>query len=59
MTVFYGAIGSWFREALLHPGKKAQKKIEINPATGLPVVRRRGGVGGIDVAGNVYGVSNE
>jgi len=59
MTVFFGAIGSWFREALLRPGKKAQKKIEINPATGLPVVGRRGGVGGIDVAGNVYGVSDE
>lgn len=59
MTVFYGAIGAWFSEGLLRPGKKAQKKIEINPATGLPVVGRRGGVGGIDVAGNVYGVSSD
>jgi hypothetical protein len=59
MAVFFGVVCTWFREALLRTEKKAPKKIEINPATGLPVVGRRGRVGGIDVAGNVYGVSDE
>jgi len=58
-TAFFGAMGSWFREACLRPEKKAPKKNEINPATGLPIVGKRGGVGSIDVAGNVYGVSDE
>jgi hypothetical protein len=53
MTVFYGAIGSWFREALLHPDTDPLKIGEINPATGLPMEN------GVDVAGNVYGAGDD
>lgn len=53
MTVFFGAIGSWFREALLHPDTDPLKIGEINPATGLPMEN------GVDVAGNVYGAGDD
>jgi hypothetical protein len=53
MTVFYGAIGSLFREALLHPDTDPLKIGEINPATGLPMEN------GVDVAGNVYGAGDD
>lgn len=53
MTLFFGAVGSWFREALLHPDTDPLKIGEINPATGLPMEN------GVDVAGNVYGVGDD
>ena len=53
MSVFFGAIGSWFREALLHPDTDPLKIGEINPATGLPMEN------GVDVAGNVYGAGDD
>jgi len=53
MTLFFGAIGSWFREALLHPDTDPLKIGEINPATGLPMEN------GVDVAGNVYGAGDD
>jgi len=53
MTVFFGAIGSWFREALLHPDTDPLKIGEINPSTGLPMEN------GVDVAGNVYGAGDD
>lgn len=50
-----GGIGSWFREAVLRPDRDILEMGEINPATGLPMVGRIRGLGGVDIEGNPYG----
>jgi hypothetical protein len=56
---FFGALGSWFREGLCNPDPNRSEISEINPATSLPVVGRKGGLGGVDIAGNAYGTDFE
>lgn len=56
---FVGGIGSWFREAVLHPNRDITEITEINPATGLPMIGRFGGVKGVDIKGNPYGTGDE
>lgn len=59
MTVFFRTIGSWFWEGLCNPNANRSEIGEINPATSLPVVGRKGGLGGVDIAGNAYGADFE
>ncbi|KAB2890802.1 MAG: hypothetical protein F9K32_07100 [Desulfobulbaceae bacterium] len=59
VTSFIGGIGSWFREAVLHPDKDITEITEINPATGLPMIGRFGGVKGVDIKGNPYGTGDD
>jgi hypothetical protein len=53
------AFWNWITYLLDHGGSIADTSspanTEINPATGLPMV---GGIGGIDVAGNVCGMNH-
>lgn len=59
MAGFFGAIGSWFQEGLRNPDANKSGIGEINPATGLPVVGREKGLGGVDIEGNAYGADFE
>lgn len=52
-------IGSWISEAVIHPDRDISEMSEVNPVTGLPMVGRVGGLGGVDTAGNIYGTSND
>jgi len=56
---FTDALGSWFREAILHPDKDISEITQINPATGLPMIGSFGGVKGIDIKGNPYGTGDD
>ena len=57
--VLVGEIGSWFREAVLHPDRDITEITDINPATGLPMIGRFGGVKGVDIKGNPYGTGDD
>lgn len=59
MAGFFRAMGSWLREGLRNPDPNRSGINEINPSTSLPVVGRKGGLGGVDIAGNAYGTDFE